>query len=150
MWIIKITGLKSASKMPCVYVLQLPNGKYYVGKSDGANPDLEWARVHEPVELVEVIQDADGDAADRVIKKYIGEHDGKATLNGDACLRCGRQGPWARECCPKNQIESDEEECVSSPEDESAECVGAHKITFMTASKRVIFKPRYPPKSKKT
>ena len=69
--------------MVYIYVLELVNGKYYVGKTQ--NPQLrldshftangsEWTRLYKPVRIVEIIPNCDGYDEDKYTRIYMDKY----------------------------------------------------------------------------
>lgn len=93
-----------------------------------------WTRTHKPLEVVEVIENASVYTEDAVTKKYMNQFGTENVRGGsytqmnldpklvgseklefrsatDSCLRCGRQGHWARDCYARTEVVQDASTC---------------------------------------
>jgi hypothetical protein len=67
-----------------VYVLELRNSKYYVGKTvkdpqvrfdeHAQGNGAAWTRIHKPIQIINVIENADNFEEDRQTKIYMSEY----------------------------------------------------------------------------
>jgi putative endonuclease len=79
---------------PCVYVLSLENGGFYIGSSYTLNQRLaqhwggtgaKWTRLHKPIEVVEVIYPAMKTTENDTTKKYIEKYGAELVKGGSWC-----------------------------------------------------------------
>tara|TARA_Y100001970_G_C14008552_1_gene737178 strand:- start:370 stop:861 length:492 start_codon:yes stop_codon:yes gene_type:complete len=117
-----------------IYVLQLKNDKYYVGKTDNLDSRFAqhfsgkaaaWTKKHRPIEVVEIIPDADEFDEDKYTKIYMREYGVENVRGGsfcqfalpdfqieslkvelhasdDVCFLCNHAGHYVSEC-PTNK-----------------------------------------------
>jgi len=116
--------------MVSIYVLKLRNNKYYIGKTN--NPDFRidlhfqangsvWTKLHQPIEVIEVIKNCDDYDEDKYTLKYMAEYGIENVRGGsfvqinlsvgeikvinqmingskDYCFKCGQAGHFANKC----------------------------------------------------
>lgn len=120
--------------MVYIYILELEQGKYYVGKtyspfdrilSHFNGKGSAWTKKYSPVEIHSVLPDMDDYDEDKYTKIMMDEYGienvrggSYATINinkhlvsrtldsiNDNCFRCGRNGHFANNCYAKKHIE---------------------------------------------
>lgn len=66
-----------------IYVLQLKNDKYYIGKSSNIDKRYKqhlegngstWTKIHKPIKIVEIFEKCDIYDEDKYVKKYMAEY----------------------------------------------------------------------------
>jgi hypothetical protein len=119
-----------------IYVLRLQHGKYYVGKTNDPSSRIRshfngygsaWTRLHAPIGVVEVRENASNIDEDLVTLKYIDRYGFENVRGGsycdidldenelgnrrrttlgwtDRCQKCGREGHWASKCYARTKV----------------------------------------------
>jgi len=66
-----------------IYILELTNNKYYIGKTNNAeirienhfdNKGAEWTKLYKPIKLIELIQNCDNYDEDKYVFKYMNQY----------------------------------------------------------------------------
>lgn len=120
-----------------IYVLKCEHGKYYIGKSKNLDDRIlehfndygsVWTHIHKPIDIVEIIKNADSFDEDKYTKIYMskfgienvrGGSYAQITLDAetirylekeigstyDNCYRCGRKGHFINKCYAMTHVD---------------------------------------------
>jgi predicted GIY-YIG superfamily endonuclease len=123
-----------------IYILELEDGYYYIGRTSDVKKRYKyhkagygstWTKLHKPIRLLEIVEDASPYDEDRYVKEYMAKYGIDKVRGGtyvkihldklqkyllekeiwnaqDSCVRCGRNGHFVTNCYEKYNINNEQ------------------------------------------